>query len=48
VPADEIAAATGLTAEQLARVIRDIEQKRRTTSYLHDRPVLVDEVTEID
>ncbi|VEI01987.1 Probable NH(3)-dependent NAD(+) synthetase [Acidipropionibacterium jensenii] len=47
VPTSEIAAATGLTEEQVGRVVRDIEQKRRTTAYLHDRPVLLGEVPEV-
>jgi NAD+ synthase len=47
VPADEVAAALALTAEQVERVYRDIEQKRRTTKYLHTRPLLVEPVTEI-
>ncbi len=47
VPVDEIAVAAGLTDEQVGRVFRDIEQKRRTTAYLHEPPVLVGEVPEI-
>jgi len=47
VAATEVAAAIGLSAEQVERVYRDIEQKRRTTSYLHRRPLLVEPVTEI-
>ena len=43
----DIAAAAGLTEEQVGRVFRDIEQKRRTTAYLHQPPVLVGEVQEI-
>ena len=41
VPAGEVGAAIGLTPEQVARVYRDIEQKRRTTRYLHQQPLLV-------
>ncbi len=41
VPAPEIAAAVGLTPEQVERVLRDIEQKRRTTAYLHEAPMLL-------
>ncbi len=37
----------GLTAEQVERVYRDIEQKRRTTRYLHARPLLVEPVSEV-
>ena len=47
VPASEVAAAAGLTAEQVERVYKDIAQKRRTTHYLHARPLLVDAVTEV-
>jgi NAD+ synthase len=44
IPAGEVAAATGLTADQVERVFRDIEQKRRTTRYLHLAPQLVEDV----
>ncbi|HUG92256.1 MAG TPA: NAD(+) synthase, partial [Planctomycetaceae bacterium] len=47
VPAEAAAGATGLTAEQVLRVYRDIEQKRRTTRYLHLRPLLVEPVPEV-
>jgi NAD+ synthase len=47
VPAAEVAQAAGLTAEQVARVYRDIDQKRRTTRYLHARPMLVEQVSEV-
>lgn len=47
VPAGEVAAAAGLTAEQVERVYKDIDQKRRTTAYLHARPQLVEPVSEI-
>jgi NAD+ synthase len=47
VPASEVAPAVGLTSEQVARVYRDIEQKRRTTAYLHMKPLLVEPVTEV-
>lgn len=47
VPTEQVAAATGLTLEQLDRVYRDIDQKRRTTAYLHLRPTLVAEVPEV-
>lgn len=48
VPIDAVAEATGLTVEQVARVYKDIEQKRRTTAYLHEPPVLAEKVSEID
>ncbi len=41
-----VGAALGLTAEQVERVYKDIDQKRRTTRYLHARPMLVEAVTE--
>ena len=47
VSVEEIAAATGLTAEQVNRVFRDIDQKRKTTHYLHLGPELAEEVPEI-
>jgi len=46
VPAEAVAIASGLTAEQVERVYRDIDQKRRTTRYLHLRPLLVEPVPE--
>jgi NAD+ synthase len=47
VPAAEVAPAAGLTPEQVERVYKDIAQKRRTTAYLHRRPLLVEKVAEI-
>jgi NAD+ synthase len=47
VPAAEVAPALGLTAEQVERVYRDIEAKRRATAYLHAPPALVAPVQEI-
>ena len=46
-PVEDVAAATGLTTEQVNRVFRDIDQKRRTTQYLHLRPELVADVPEV-
>lgn len=48
VPSDQVAAAAGLTVEQVERVYRDIDQKRRATEYLHLAPVLAGEVPEVD
>jgi NAD+ synthase len=42
VPAEEVAEAVGLTAQQIARVFTDIDQKRRFAEYLHLAPQLVD------
>jgi NAD+ synthase len=47
VPASDVAAALGLTAEQVERVYRDIDQKRRATAYLHLKPLLVRPVPEV-
>jgi NAD+ synthase len=44
IPLEEIAAAARLTTEQVQRVFRDIEQKRKSTAYLHLPPQLVDDV----
>ncbi len=43
IPVDEVASATGITVEQVKMVYGDIEQKRRTTRYLHLAPQLVDD-----
>jgi NAD+ synthase len=45
--AEDVAAVTGLTAEQVERVYRDIDAKRSATRYLHLKPVLVEPVHEI-
>jgi NAD+ synthase len=42
-PAAEVASALGLTAEQVERVFRDIEAKRRVSRYLLQAALLVDE-----
>ena len=47
VPAADVASAVGLTPAQVERVYRDIDQKRRTTRYLHARPRLVAAIPEI-
>lgn len=47
VPAAEAAAVMELTPEQVRRVYDDIDQKRRTTAYLHAAPILLDPVEEI-
>jgi NAD+ synthase len=47
VPVDEVAAATALTTEQVVRVYRDIDQKRRTSGYLHLAPGLAAHIPEI-
>ncbi|HEY3382172.1 MAG TPA: NAD(+) synthase [Vicinamibacterales bacterium] len=47
VPVAEVAAAAGLTPEQVERVYADIDQKRRSTRYLHARPLLAAPVPEV-
>ncbi|MDE2418799.1 MAG: NAD(+) synthase [Burkholderiales bacterium] len=46
-PAADVAPTVGLTPGQVERVFKDIQAKRRTTKYLHMRPLLVDAVNEI-
>jgi NAD+ synthase len=45
-PAD-VAERVGLTSEQVERVYRDIDAKRRATHYLHLEPLLVEPVEEV-
>jgi NAD+ synthase len=47
IPAADASAVTGLTADEIERVYRDIESKRRATLYLHMPPLLVEEIHEI-
>ena len=47
VAAADVATVTDLTAEQVERVYHDIDQKRRSTRYLHARPLLVQPVSEV-
>jgi len=46
--AADIAPIIGLTAQQVERVYKDIDQKRRTTAYLHMKPLLVEPIPEVD
>ena len=48
VPASELARVLEVTPEQAEAVYADIDNKRRTTRYLHARPVLAGEVAELD
>lgn len=43
----EVAPAVGLTPEQVQWVYTDIDKKRATTHYLHQRPLLVDPIEEL-
>lgn len=47
-PASELAAALGVSETQAQAVYDDIQNKRRTTRYLHQPPVLVSPVPELD
>lgn len=44
IPADEVASAVGITAEQVERVWKDIAAKRKVARYLHRSPMLVEPV----
>lgn len=44
---EEVAAASSLSEEQVARVWRDIAAKRRATRYQHLEPLLVEDVAEV-
>lgn len=47
IPASEVARAVDLSPEQVERVFKDIVAKRRATRYLHERPLLVEPVSEV-
>ena len=47
VAAEEVAPVVGLTIEQVKRVFKDIEAKRRATRYLHMQPLLITPVLEV-
>ena len=47
VPPASVAEAAGLREEDVERVFRDIESKRRATTYLHTHALLVEPVSEI-
>jgi NAD+ synthase len=46
-PIEQVAESAGLTTAQVERVYGDIDQKRKTTAYLHLAPQLVEPVQEI-
>ena len=46
-PAGDVAAGLGISVDHARFIYSDIESKRRTTHYLHARPVLVEPVTEV-
>jgi NAD+ synthase len=47
-PAADVARALDVTEAQVVRVYDDIDQKRRSTAYLHAPPLLLEPVTELD
>lgn len=47
VPAAELGRYLGLNEQQAANIYKDIDAKRRTTQYLHARPILIEEVKEL-
>jgi NAD+ synthase len=46
--AEAVVDATRLSLEDVERVFRDIEQKRRATRYLHAPPLLIEPVSELE
>jgi NAD+ synthase len=46
VPAAEVGEVLGFSEQQVQRVYEDIDQKRRTTAYLHAAPILLEPVPE--
>ena len=47
VPSEEVAPVIGLKPEQVERVYRDIESKRRATRYLHSTPQIIEPIAEV-
>lgn len=47
IPAADVADAVSLKPEQVERVFKDIEAKRRATKYLHTPPLLIEKVSEV-
>jgi len=47
IPLSHISASVNLSEEQVMRVLRDIDQKRKSTEYLHARPQLAGLVPEV-
>lgn len=47
ISATDAATVVGLTPDQVQRVYTDIDNKRKTTRYLHLKPLLIDSVPEI-
>ena len=47
VPVGDVARELAYTPEQVQRVYDDVDQKRRTTAYLHAPPLLLEPVAEL-
>jgi NAD+ synthase len=47
-PAADVARVLDLSEDQVLRVYEDIDQKRRSTAYLHAPPLLLEAVTELE
>ena len=47
IPASDVADVMEYTKEQIEWIYADIKQKRRSTEYLHRKPLLVEPVPEI-
>jgi NAD+ synthase len=47
-PAGDVARALDVTEDQVRRVYEDIDQKRRSTAYLHAPPLLLEPVSELE
>lgn len=47
VPASAVGEVVGLTSEQVERVYKDIEAKRRATHYLHSPPLFIQPIQEV-
>jgi NAD+ synthase len=46
--AGDVAGVLGITGDQVQRVYDDIDQKRRTTAYLHAAPILLDRLPALE
>lgn len=46
-PPEEVAPVVGLTPEQVVRVYQQIDARRHATRYLHAKPVLIENVSEV-
>ena len=47
IPVESVAEGLGLTIEQVKRVFDDIDQKRKSTRYLHLKPLLIEDIPEV-